>query len=126
VLDDPAVHVDTHRLGGGGLEGVSLVQADPAGPAHDGLGHVVGPLVGQLVGVDLDGLGALGENRGAERSGGLGGLPGQGGLPAPGGHGPYLGELPVALGLQGVGGFPFRHDLGLVGGQLLGGWFAAL
>jgi hypothetical protein len=86
----------------------------------DGLGHVVGPLVGQLVGVDLDRGRVLGEDGRPERPGGLGSLAGQGGLPAAGGHGADLGQLPVALGLEGVGGLPLRGDLGLIGRQLVG------
>jgi hypothetical protein len=74
-----------------------------------------------LVGVDLDGGRVLGEDRRPERGRSFCGLPGQGRLPSPGGHGPYLGQLPVALLLQGVGGFPFRRDLGLVLAQLVRG-----
>ena len=107
------------------LEGVSGVDPHPAGAAVDGLGHVVGPLVGQLVGVHLDGL------RGSWRRSRSGtGGPARRlarlrvGAAAAGGHGADLGELPVALGLHGVGGFPFGRDMGLVLRQLVGGGVA--
>jgi hypothetical protein len=77
VLDDAAVDVHAHRLGGGRLQGVPGVEADPTGAAVDGLGHVLGPLVIELLGVDLDQGRVLGKDRRAERPGGLGGLPGQ-------------------------------------------------
>jgi hypothetical protein len=102
------------------------VEADPPGASHDGLGHVVGPLVGELVGVDLDRLGRLGEDRGAERPGGLGGLPGEG-LPWPAdGHGADLGELAGVFAFDGVVSLALGGHLGLVGGQLVGLEVAAL
>jgi hypothetical protein len=68
----------------------------------------------------------LGEDRGPELSGDLGGLPGEGRLPAAGGHGADLGQLPVAFGLHPVGGLAFGEDVLLVLGQLVGGGVAAL
>jgi hypothetical protein len=126
VLDDAAVDVGAHGLGGRALEGVSGVDTHPARAAHDGLGHVLGPLVGQLVGEHLDRRRVLGEDRRAERPGGLGGLPGQGLAVAAGGHGADLGQLAVALGLHGVGRFPFGRDMGLILRELVGGGVAPL
>ena len=98
----------------------------PAGAAIDGLGHVVGPLVRELVGVHLDGLGVLGKDGGAERPGRLGRRAAQSLPAAAGGHGADLGQLAVPFGLHGVGRFPFGRDMGLVLHQLVGGRVATL
>jgi hypothetical protein len=91
-----------------------------------GLGHVVGPLVGELLGVDLDRGGVLGEDGRAELAGQVGGLAGQCRPSAAGGHGADLGQLPVAFLLQGVGGFPFGRDVGLILRELVRGGVPAL
>jgi hypothetical protein len=126
MLDDAAVDVDAQRLGGGRLEGVPGVDADPAGAAVDGLGDVVGPFVGELGRVDVDGGRVLGEDRGPERPGGLGGLPGQDRPSAAGGHGPHFLKLPVSLLLHGISRFPFGQHVGLVLRQLVGRRVAGL
>jgi hypothetical protein len=126
VLDDAAVHVGAKRLGGRGGEGVAGVHPDPAGAAVDRLGHLGRPLVGQVLGIDLDRGRVLREDRGAELAGEVGRLAAQDRLAAPGGHGPDLGQLAVPLGLHGVGRFPFGRHLPGVLGELLGRQVAAL
>jgi hypothetical protein len=102
------------------------VDADPAGPALDGLGDIVGPVVGELGGVDLDRRRVLAEDGGAELAGQLRALPGEGRPGLAGRHGADLGELAVALSLHGVGRFAFGRDMGLILGQLVGGGVSAL
>jgi hypothetical protein len=119
VGNDGRVDVGGERLGRRGLEGVAGVHPDAAHAAQR-LGHAVGPVVGQVLGIDLDRLGRLGEDGRAEGAGGVERLAAQGRASAGPAGGAGLGQQPFVLDLDRVVGLAGGDDLLLVVAQLVG------